>query len=98
MVWFGFFLLNVVQVTENKSAKSDIDYVTYKRRVWHECFRRILEPVKSSSLIGFWFRCGDQVLRNFFIFVVILSADYEELYVCYLTKASACLYRFLGVT
>ncbi|TFK82664.1 hypothetical protein K466DRAFT_499894 [Polyporus arcularius HHB13444] len=74
--------LPIVSVPELPEDTTDPVYVNYKREVYHVGFRHILEPVKAPSRIGFWFRCGDQVERNFYIFIVIVSADHEEQ--CYL--------------
>lgn len=57
------------------------DWVDYKRVVWHDCFRKLLESIEEHSEEGCYVTCGDGVTRRFFPLVLILSADYEEQYV-----------------
>lgn len=54
------------------------EWVDFKRVVWHEGFKRVLESVQLLSKVGFSVLCGDQLQRKLYPFIVILSADYEE--------------------
>ena len=53
-------------------------YVDFKTVVWHESFRKLLESIRDHSKLGFWFKCGDDIIRRLFPLILILSADYEE--------------------
>ncbi|CDO73238.1 hypothetical protein BN946_scf185007.g293 [Trametes cinnabarina] len=63
---------------EEAGEKHKTGYVNFKRVVWHESFRIILDPIRAFTHSGVWFRCGDDVERCMCPFVVILSSDYEE--------------------
>ncbi|KAH9858046.1 hypothetical protein C2E23DRAFT_719166 [Lenzites betulinus] len=65
-------------VEEEASEKHKAGFVNFKRVIWHESFRKILEPIASHSHTGVWFSCGDGVDRQFCPCVAILSSDYEE--------------------
>lgn len=60
------------------------EYVNFKRVVWHESVRVLFETIYNHSRDGIWVDCGDKVRRWLFVFVGILSADYEEQYVIYM--------------
>ena len=60
---------------------SDKTFVEFKRVVWHECFKKLLESIQDFSKNGCWVKCGDDVKRWLYPAVIILSADYEEQYV-----------------
>lgn len=53
-------------------------FTNFKRVIWHESFRKILESLSVISQIGFMVECGDGTRRRLYPFVHILSADYEE--------------------
>jgi hypothetical protein len=55
--------------------------VDYKRIVWHEAFKKLLETIVEYSIVGCWTACGDDITRQLFPAVIILSSDYEEQYV-----------------
>lgn len=42
---------------------------------------KLLEYVKKYSHLGYRTKCGDEILRTFFPYISIVSADYEEQYV-----------------
>jgi Plavaka transposase len=66
------------QVTEDPNEKGKLDWVNFKRVVWHECFRKLLASIKEYATTGCPIECGDGVTRNLFPCVLILSGDYEE--------------------
>lgn len=68
----------IIQVKDDARFVGDREWVNYKRVIWHECFRTLLESIRVHSESGCAVRCGDDVVRRFFPFVLILSADYEE--------------------
>jgi hypothetical protein len=69
----------VISGLQEDGGDSDkTDYANFKRIVWHESFRLIMESIMSKSKTGQWFRCGDGIEQHLFPFIVILSADYEE--------------------
>lgn len=67
-----------VQVKEDASREGNLQFVDFKRIVWHESFEKLLDSIKEHSKTGFAVNCGDTMERLLFPFVVILSADYEE--------------------
>ena len=64
-----------------RRRKGKKDYIDFKRVVWHESFRKLLDTIREPSTTGFWVKCGDNITRQLFPMVFILSADYEEQYV-----------------
>ncbi|EFI26693.1 hypothetical protein CC1G_15464 [Coprinopsis cinerea okayama7 len=60
------------------SSKKSTEWAEYKRVVWHESFRAILESIKAHSKEGVYYKCGDGIVRRLFPCILILSADYEE--------------------
>ena len=70
------------------------DWVDFKKVIWHEGFKRILESVQVLSKVGCVVRCGDGIERKLFPYVHILAADYEEQYVeFYFTFLVICLFQ-----
>ncbi|KAI0658337.1 hypothetical protein C8Q70DRAFT_917521 [Cubamyces menziesii] len=65
-------------VEEEAGEKHKTGFVNFKRIVWHESFRKILEPIRAHSHTGVWYICGDEVHRCVCPHVAILSSDYEE--------------------
>ncbi|EDR00662.1 uncharacterized protein LACBIDRAFT_313195 [Laccaria bicolor S238N-H82] len=65
-------------VLEDETEKGKKAYVDFKTVVWHESFRKLLESIRDHSKLGFWFKCGDDIIRRLFALILILSADYEE--------------------
>lgn len=52
--------------------------MNFKAIVWHESMRSFLKEVAEYSKEGMKVKCADGVIRLFYLFVLILSADYEE--------------------
>jgi hypothetical protein len=65
-------------VAEDEAEKGKKEFVDFKRVVWHESFRKLLETIAPYSKTGCWIKCGDGKTRRLFPFILILSADYEE--------------------
>ncbi|KAH9885840.1 hypothetical protein C8Q73DRAFT_659190, partial [Cubamyces lactineus] len=65
-------------VKEEAGERHKTGHVDFKRAVWHEAFRKILEPLRQRSHTGEWFICADEKERCLCPFIAILSADYEE--------------------
>ncbi|KAK0492034.1 hypothetical protein EDD18DRAFT_1080209 [Armillaria luteobubalina] len=66
-------------VEEDPKHKGKPSWINFKRVVWHESFRKILESVAEYSYTGYAFtlpHSGETIVIYPFIF--ILSADYEE--------------------
>ncbi|KAI0741275.1 hypothetical protein C8Q80DRAFT_1259743 [Daedaleopsis nitida] len=61
-----------------KESGKKNEHVTYKRVVWHKGLQTILLPVRDYTYTGVHYVCGDEERRWIWIFVVIMSADYEE--------------------
>ncbi|KAF8884263.1 hypothetical protein CPB84DRAFT_1750433 [Gymnopilus junonius] len=65
-------------ITEDSGESNKKGYVNFKRVVWHEALREILESIRLYGQTGFYKTCGDNVLHWLFPIILILSADYEE--------------------
>lgn len=76
-----FYFLICFQLDDDEEQKGKKDYIDFKRVVWHESFRKLLETVCEHSITGFWVKCGDGITRHLFPMIFISSADYEEQYV-----------------
>jgi Plavaka transposase len=74
------YLINQLN-TEDEEEKGKKSYVDYKRIVWHEAIGKLLETIAEYSIVGCWTDCGDDIKRQLFPAVIILSSDYEEQYV-----------------
>ncbi|TFK27912.1 hypothetical protein FA15DRAFT_719867 [Coprinopsis marcescibilis] len=68
--------LPIVPEDANKSGTQR--FADFKRVVWHDGFEKILESIVQHLCTGFFFQCGDNVMRQVFLLVMILSADYKE--------------------
>ncbi|KAF9470013.1 hypothetical protein BDZ94DRAFT_1329905 [Collybia nuda] len=79
-------------VPEDKAESGKPGFVNFKRVVWHESFRILLETISKHSYTGCWLNCGDRVSRKVYPFVFILSADYEEQCVMALIRGEKGLY------
>lgn len=66
-------------VSEEETDKAD--FVDFKRAIWHESFRILMETIATYSVTGHLVKCGDGVWRRVFPFIFVLAADYEEQYV-----------------
>ncbi|KAI0257967.1 hypothetical protein BC834DRAFT_837424, partial [Gloeopeniophorella convolvens] len=64
----------VKSVPEHRKA----EYANFKCVVWHESFYILLEILAGHAEKGCWLQCGDEIARQFFPGILILSADYEE--------------------
>ncbi|KAG2018372.1 hypothetical protein CC2G_007806 [Coprinopsis cinerea AmutBmut pab1-1] len=62
----------------SKKKGSKKDYADWKRVVWHDSFRKLLDSIRGHAKNGCWVRCGDGIERFLFPCIIILSADYEE--------------------
>ncbi|KAG2004409.1 hypothetical protein CC2G_002968 [Coprinopsis cinerea AmutBmut pab1-1] len=69
--------LPVPKETSKKKA-SKKDYADWKRVVWHDSFKKLLDTIRDHAKNGCWVRCGDGIERFLFPAIIILSADYEE--------------------
>ena len=79
------------QVEEDPKHKGKPSWINFKRVVWHESFRKIMESVAEYSYTGYAFtlpHSGKTIV--IYPFVFILSADYEEQSVF---KLSQCFYN-----
>ena len=82
-------LIVFTQIKEEAKESGKTGFVDFKRVVWHECFKKMLETLKYSEAEGgFWVNCSDRQSRLLCPFIIILSADFEEQYVCALISMS----------
>ncbi|KAI0035349.1 hypothetical protein K488DRAFT_43506 [Vararia minispora EC-137] len=65
-------------VDDDPEEKKKPGFVNFKRVVWHESFLVVIKTIAQHSKTGFLVICGDDVRRQFFPTILILSADYEE--------------------
>ncbi|KAI0027107.1 hypothetical protein K488DRAFT_74803 [Vararia minispora EC-137] len=75
-------------VSEDPAETGKPGFVNFKRVVWHESFKTIIQPIIEHGRVGHWFKCGDGKQRHLFPIILILSADYEEQSVMALTRGS----------
>ncbi|RDX57017.1 hypothetical protein OH76DRAFT_1335592, partial [Lentinus brumalis] len=78
----GGRIVGWLPIVKDKKSKTP-GYANYRREVWHGGMRIILQPIKGASKFGVWVRCGDDVDRHLYIFVIVLAMDHEEM--CYAT-------------
>ena len=72
-------LRNAYQVAgEHSEDFTEKGYVNFKRAVWTEGFRKVLESAKKFAEIGLPYTFRDGTARWLHPIVMILSADYEE--------------------
>jgi len=57
--------------------------VNLKRVVWHDGFLKLLETIILYAKTGYAHLCSDGIVRWLYAFILLLSADYEEQYICY---------------
>jgi hypothetical protein len=65
-------------VEEDSGETGKKGFVNHKHVVWHEAFYKLLESIEEISKTGIWIDCADEIRRNIFPLVLILSADFEE--------------------
>ncbi|KAJ7059280.1 hypothetical protein C8F01DRAFT_1220265 [Mycena amicta] len=70
-------------VAEDTNETGKTPYTNFKTAVWHASFSELLESIAPYSKTGIWVKCGDGIKRQLFPVLLILAADYEELYVIY---------------
>ena len=79
---FNYYTTNIcVQVEEDSGETGKKGFVDFKQVVWHKAFYKIIESIKKYAELGFTLECGDGVRWKIFPFILIVSADYEELYI-----------------
>ncbi|KAI9457934.1 hypothetical protein HD554DRAFT_2042222 [Boletus coccyginus] len=67
-------------VPEPAKDEHKTSWTNFKRVIWHESFTILLEDLFQLSQTGYKHKCYDEVERWLFPLILILSADYEELY------------------
>jgi hypothetical protein len=68
-----------MKVKEDSLESGKTGFVNFKNAIYHEAFKVFLEKITKYSYIGSNTKCGDGTFRVLWPFVLILSADYEEL-------------------
>lgn len=74
----GELIRNIFQVEGGADEEGLKGFVDFKRVVWHESFRSMLNEIAIYSQGGYSFKCGDGETRLLFPRILILSGDYEE--------------------
>ncbi|KAK0494264.1 hypothetical protein EDD18DRAFT_1077607 [Armillaria luteobubalina] len=77
-------------IKEEAKHKDKPYYADFKRDIWHKAFKFILSPIKGKSKLGAWVQVAggmETTPCHLYLFptIMILSADYEEQYVCHYT-------------
>ena len=63
---------------EDKNESGKKPFADFKRAVWHQAFKILLEFIFQHSKTGCSVFCGDEIERLIVPLILILSADYEE--------------------
>ena len=53
-------------------------FINFKCVVWHKGLLDFMEAVACNSREGYHVKCADGIMRWLFVFILILSVDYEE--------------------
>ncbi|KIK78200.1 hypothetical protein PAXRUDRAFT_164651 [Paxillus rubicundulus Ve08.2h10] len=70
-------------VPEPAKEQKKTGYTNFKHVIWHDTFYHLLEKVAELSKVRFLHKCFNQIPRWLFPLILILSADYKELYVLF---------------
>ncbi|KAG2050455.1 hypothetical protein BDR06DRAFT_983998 [Suillus hirtellus] len=73
-------------VKDDPKYKGTQRFTNFKVAVWHAAFNKVLASIIPPSKHGHWANCWDDVVRLFYTLVLILSMDYEEQSVMFLTQ------------
>ncbi|PBK62835.1 hypothetical protein ARMSODRAFT_990404 [Armillaria solidipes] len=66
-------------VEEEEDNRGKPSWINFKRVVWHEAFQKILGPITQYSCSGYAFKLpNSEKVIILYLFILILSADYEE--------------------
>ncbi|KAF8956124.1 hypothetical protein BDZ97DRAFT_1907300 [Flammula alnicola] len=71
---------------EDAQEKGKKDFVNLKREIWHKAVYEIIHSIELHTEIGTAITCGDQVIRQIFPHILIISADFEEQSMIALTR------------
>ena len=66
------------KLKETANDKGTEEFAELKGAVWHECLHVILAEIRRIAMVGEEVLCGDDIVRCFYLVLLILSADYEE--------------------
>ncbi|KAF9464619.1 hypothetical protein BDZ94DRAFT_1353444 [Collybia nuda] len=75
-------------VHEDTGETGKPGFVNFKNAVWHTAFSVFIEQVVKYSKTGCWVTCGDNIQRQLWPTILILSADYEEMSVMSLIRGN----------
>ncbi|KAF8887442.1 hypothetical protein CPB84DRAFT_1816617 [Gymnopilus junonius] len=65
-------------IPEDAGETGKKGYINFKRIVCHKSLYEILESIRLHGKVGYMKECGDNILRQLWPIILILSADYEE--------------------
>jgi Plavaka transposase len=74
-----YHILTLAQGTSQEGLHDDY-LPLYRTSLYQECFKLILEPMKSASRFGDVFRTGDGGMRNLVPIPALKPGDYPEMY------------------
>ncbi|KAF9480048.1 hypothetical protein BDN70DRAFT_878082 [Pholiota conissans] len=76
----GGRLIGWLPIPEEEALESGkLAFINLKRKIWHAAFTIIIDSIKHYAKTGARLRCGDNVDRNIYPRILIISADYEEM-------------------
>ena len=67
-----------IKVKDTSRQKGKTKFANIKRVVWHKSFKHILKSLQKIAAVHYYFQFPDSTVYHLFIFLLILSADYEE--------------------
>ncbi|PPQ74821.1 hypothetical protein CVT26_005455 [Gymnopilus dilepis] len=71
---------------EDSQEASKKAFVNLKREIWHRAMQEIISSIEQYTILGTSMLCADQVERQIFPHILILSADFEEQSMMALTR------------
>lgn len=90
----NFLLIIYVKVKEESSETGKKGFIAFKNAVYHSSFKQFLSNIAELSYVGSSTMCADEIVRSLWPFILILSADYEELCVSLSLKVNLTLSNF----
>jgi hypothetical protein len=58
--------------------KDRMEFINFRREVYHRAVDSIFQSLQSASHLGRWTRCGDGAERVLYPGILVAAADFEE--------------------
>ncbi|KAF8953785.1 hypothetical protein BDZ97DRAFT_1767154 [Flammula alnicola] len=71
---------------EDAQERGKKGFVNLKREIWHQAVYEIIQSIELHTEIGTSVECADNVVRQIFPHILIISADFEEQSMIALTR------------